>query len=349
MIGAMRRRDALVLSLVGLACPGGCGGSSGPATPAQVAVLPGPVEIVTVAGGDVFCGVLDGSSETGSIQRVVPDGGAVTPFAADQFTAEMAASPTHLVWRNFYASINIGDHLEVEAAPLAGGATPTTLVDRADAVATDGDFVYWTQAADGSDARADQIDRAPIGGGDATVVATGLDEIGGIAVDDTSVYFVARDLSHSNTNYNVYAVPTAGGGSPVLLAEDVTGLGGAGQVLVNDANVYFIGATGGGATYNFAASVPKTGGDKVGYAFGCTGVNGIAVKGGYLYASCDQDIQGFRTTDVHTIRRAPIGGGDAELIGQLPVSADADAAGFTGPALDDNQVYVGYGAQLLAI
>lgn len=345
----MRGCRGLVLSALGLACAAGCGGSSGPATPAQVAVLSGEIQTIAVAGGQVFCGVYDGASEVGSIQRVDPASGAVSLFAADQFVSEMAPSSGYLAWHNYYASINIGDYLQVEAAPLDDGSAPVTFIDQAGAIATDGAFVYWTQAADGSDAQPDQIDRAPIGGGDAEVVATALEEVGGIAVDDTSLYFVARDLTHTNTNYDVYAVPKTGGGSPELLAEDVTGLGGAGVVLVDDDNVYFIGATGGGATYNFVASVPKTGGDKVGYGFPCTGVAGIALSGDYLYATCNQDIQGFNTTDVHTIRRArPGGGGDAELIGQLPV-ADGDSAGFTGPATDGDHVYVGYGNQLLEI
>jgi hypothetical protein len=146
----------------------------------------------------------------------------------------------------------------------------------------------------------------------------------------------------------IWSIPK-GGGTPVTILKDAAGLGGASSLLVDDARIYYIGATGGGATSNFVASVPKAGGARTTYGFGCQGVSAIAIDGDSLYGLCNLDIQAFKTTRHHTVRRAPKGGGDATTIGEISVFGDGDPDSFDALAIAGGFVYVGDQSRLVKV
>ncbi len=329
--------SALAIALVG--CSNNPAGSSAAPPPTKVASLGATIVAVVAAGGAVYCSV--GLDANGEIDRIEPASGDESAFATQQRAYPMSANAKDLIWKTTPANATIGDLVQ---APLASaGARVLIASDAISQIGADDSYAYWTVKTAVTPHSTYDLKRAPLSGGTVETLASGLDTLGGIATDANNVYFVADDGSLS---YNVYSLAKKAGSKPVLLAKDVTGLGGAHQVAVDDANVYFLGQTGGGAKINFVAAVPKGGGAVIKYDFGCEGVNGIAVYGGFVYATCDADLSGFNTTRNHSVKRAPIAGGAAKTIARLP-PADGSSGSFGAPTVDSDNVYFSFGDELM--
>jgi hypothetical protein len=100
-------------------------------------------------------------------------------------------------------------------------------------IAVDASYVYWTDGANkffgGPDFTDGKVARIPIGGGEATLLASGLGGPGDMTVDATAVYFASVDGT-------IKKVPLAGG-EPVTL---VSGQESPRGVVIDAASVYWV-------------------------------------------------------------------------------------------------------------
>ncbi len=314
----------------------GSDGSASPQAPVptEIASLAGTIDSMVLAGGDLFCGV-----EKGGIVRVATATGQPSPYAPNERARTIAADTAHVAW---IASLTgTGAHTVVKVAPVSDGNQSVTVADETRDVgdiALDDGFVYWTVETDVFPHIIYDVFRAAVSGGAPMKLATGVEEVSALGLDGANLYFIS--------NGALVSLPKAGG-TPQKILGNAAGLGGASQVLVDDANVTFIGNTGGGATSNFVAWVPKAGGTKTSYPFSCQGVVGLAADAASIFATCNKDIAGFKTTPALTVRKVAKGGTSVATVGQTPI-ADASDDRYGAVAVDATRAYIAYGNKVLA-
>ena len=115
----------------------------------------------------------------------------------------------------------------------ASGGTSTVSLQYPYGIAVDASYVYWTDGANrylgGPNLTDGKVVRMPIGGGAATLLASGLGGPGDMTVDATAVYFAGVDGT-------IKKVPLAGG-EPVTL---VSGQESPRGVVVDATSVYWV-------------------------------------------------------------------------------------------------------------
>ena len=157
---------------------------------------------ITVDALSVYWATSNGTGSS-ALMKVLLAGGAPTILATVDSPGGVAVDATSVYWTSLHAG---GSVMKI---PVGGGA-PTTLASGPDnypnAVVVDAANVYWTNSFTGK-----SVAKVPVAGGAVTVLAAGQANPGGLAVDDTSVYWVNRD------DGTVMKVPIAGG-APTALA-----------------------------------------------------------------------------------------------------------------------------------
>jgi hypothetical protein len=183
------------------------------------AVAPAHTNAVASDGTAVYWAELtDGAHDSITIRSAPRAGG----------DAATLGSATSYQWRNALAVdaarvyVTPGAELIAEVAKT-GGAT-TTLPVRAESLAVDGGYVYFTNAGEGT------VSKMPLAGGARTTLAEGQLGPWQIAVDDTSVYWGADEDGGSIMKVSKQ------GGSPVQLAK---GYGEPRAIAVDGKNVYW--------------------------------------------------------------------------------------------------------------
>jgi uncharacterized repeat protein (TIGR03803 family) len=135
-----------------------------------------------------------GANGNGALMKVPIAGGAAITLAepGEPHTPPprpLAVDGTSVYWMNFGGATGARSVMKVPV-PLTGGA-PTTYPFGASYVVADDTSVYW---AGGSPPGTTTIVKASLGGGVATTLAAGpFDQVTGLAVDATSVYWTTYE------------------------------------------------------------------------------------------------------------------------------------------------------------
>ena len=198
-------------------------------------------------------------------------GGPVTTLtAASENVRSLALGPSQIVFVD--SQDDSGDEHTglTESVPFTGGA-PTELarsLSDVDDVATDGTSVYWTSTGGELNASSGLINKAPIGGGPTTVLASGQVLPYAILVDGDDVFFAGAFPA------NVSRVSTHGGPVTVLSSEGVTPDG----LAVDAEYVYWADANEG-----TICRVPRNGGASTVLAVGQNAPGEVAVDATNIY------------------------------------------------------------------
>jgi sugar lactone lactonase YvrE len=262
-------------------------------------------------------------------------------LASGGYPYGIALNPTHVYWA---AQIQ-----GVMRVPLAGGtAEQIAAADTPQAVALDGQSVYWTAkntvaktdlgggrvnsivdttsktgpwglAVDSTTVYwANQVaapgflQTVPTGGGPPSALANGLVAPDGVVVDETTVYWA--NGTNQQVEGSIMAMPKAAVGTPIIFAAHQQGP----RALALDAkNVYWTDS----APYapnptGLVMTAPKSGGAPRVLASGQGNPLGIAVDASYVY---------WANSDAGTVMRVPAGGGSSSTVavGQQYVTAVA--------------------------
>jgi hypothetical protein len=189
----------------------------------------------------------------------------------------------------------------VTSMPIGGGTPrPIAAADRASGIALDATNVYWTSLGEGS------VMKVPIGGGDATVLASGQSEPAAIAVDAANVYW------RNSGDGTIKKVPI-GGGDETLLA---SGLALSSGMAVAGGHLYWTNYDDG-----TVMTVPTSGGTPTTLASGQPGPGAIATDGTNVYFSAEGGV-----------RRVPVGGG-------APITIECEHEGARMMAIDATHLY----------
>jgi hypothetical protein len=145
----------------------------------------------------------------GEVRRVPKVGGSVESFAVDQAgPSSIAIDGDSVYWLNVgFEGQPLGS---LKRAPKAGGPEVTLAAGfRANAAGTpslaiDAEAVYWSASVDGTLGKVSKL------GGEATVLASGVEAQGLVVVDDT-LYFTAPFVSDVENARHVYALSSSGG------------------------------------------------------------------------------------------------------------------------------------------
>ncbi len=129
----------------------------------------------------------------GSVMTMPLAGGTPVSIAGGDFPAGLAVGGGNVFWTSLTAK---GDGQQwLESTPLAGGATSTlaTVTRSVTSLATDGTTLYFTDIGDGA-AGAGYLGSVPVNagpsGGSVTTLVSQSNGPSGIAIDDTSVYWL---------------------------------------------------------------------------------------------------------------------------------------------------------------
>jgi hypothetical protein len=202
----------------------------GPQTPAALALAMLGATFV------IGCG---SSSTTQEGPPVGTDGGVLSdaPPAPTDGPLEVATPAGAVAWvgvatdRVYFALYGEA----IDSVPSAGGAAPSVVTPAGASgglyvlgvVAFDSAYVYWAEGAGGK--TPGTINRAPLGGGPAQLLASSTGFIGGIAVDSGNVYWVAQDEG------KVYSAPVTGGSGTVV----ASGLTEPAGMTIHTGTIYF--------------------------------------------------------------------------------------------------------------
>ena len=169
---------------------------------------------------------------------------------------DIAANGTQLFWADYIDE-------KIKSRPLAGGQTPTVLINSRGSVciAIDSAYVYYIRKSNGN------LQRVPLAGGSSENLVSGLANVTGLAVDESYIYCA------DETAGIVYRVPIAGGTATAFISTPCT-------KLYCDDTYLFITDRVGGRVYR-ALKADGTG--LIQIATGLTGPNGICGDTGNLY------------------------------------------------------------------
>jgi hypothetical protein len=140
-----------------------------------------------------------GVGQGGALESVPVGGGTVTTLAGSQYGQGVAVDDANVYWTSFNPSLSGSN---VASMPKSGG-TPTVLVgayaagNQPDALALDGDTLYWADFADNT------IREVSVNGGTPSVVATTpngevFQEASGLAVSRKAIYWATLSLSDAS-------------------------------------------------------------------------------------------------------------------------------------------------------
>jgi hypothetical protein len=151
---------------------------------------------IVVGDGNVYWSDLNGMDPTGAAGQVLtlPVGGGTPMVFGDRAVGELAMSSAAMFWR---ASDAYSEMIQTE--PLAGGAqvtvasAPRQTARFGPLVADDSSLYYFARHFDGVPS---DIVKMPLGGGAPSTITSGVsDEVTGMALDDTSLYWLSGDGS----------------------------------------------------------------------------------------------------------------------------------------------------------
>jgi hypothetical protein len=224
----------------GLACATGCTAGRCLITLASLSSSNQPDHLAVGSTGVYWTGL------DGTVMSVPLEGGAAVTLASGQNgPMGIAVDGTSVYWVDFGGGGNArGSTLKV---PLAGG-TPTTLASGQSfpgGIAVDATGVYWVNGGgldlDGGTLIAPNtgtVMKAPLGGGAAITLASGLNVPGNIAVDATNVYRTNVGSQSGGTWANdgsVMKLPLTAGAATTLAAQGVPF-----GIAVDAASVYWV-------------------------------------------------------------------------------------------------------------
>lgn len=175
-------------------------GGGAPETLASGQVAPAAV---VVGGGNVYWSDRNGKTSMGYGGQVlaVPVGGGVPTVFGDQAERDLAMNSTAMFWEAEYVhwtGSGFDDDELIETEPLAGG-TQVTLADASRGttefgplVADESNLYYYAQLINNGPPIG--IVKTPLAGGAPTNLTSGVgDPVFGIALDDTSLYWINGD------------------------------------------------------------------------------------------------------------------------------------------------------------
>lgn len=213
-------------------------------------------------------------SKPGRLARVAKSGGSVKELASDSVIYGFASDASNLYFFN---------PNQVKKIPKAGG-TKTTLAGALDAVndiAVDPSGVYFTTSTqDGLPVSQGMgsVNRVGAGGGALTLLAEAK-AAGGVAVDDSHVFFGSKG--------SVFRLPKAGG-SAVSLAKSSS----VWEIEIDQTHAYWTDCQGGSVL-----AVPLAGGTPVTLASGYVCPSGLAVDADHVYFTDRGNLNGTVTHD----------------------------------------------------
>jgi hypothetical protein len=241
----------------------------------------------------------------GAIMKVGLDGGTPVQLASGQYIPfNIAVNASGVYWLSAGKVMKVG---------LDGGGAPVELAsgfgfagESPGGIVVDANDVYWTTGVNGD------VTKVPVGGGAATMLATGPTAGMAIAVDSQFVYW----FGGSGTLWKV----ALAGGSPVTVASGVGGL----YLDVDASSAYFIG---GSIAHSMVQKVALGGGTPTTLAPAGIYPWGLAVDADNVYWTT----QGDQLTAGTVLRVAREGGNPIQL-----ATGDTPPVGI---AVDANCVY----------
>ena len=189
--------------------------------------------------------------------------------------------------------------------------------------------VYWTSYAAGSTVMSE-----PVAGGPITTIATNQDYPYAIAVDDNNVYWTNYDDQYapgggSGTSGTVMKMPLTGGGTPVTLAN---GLSGPTAIALDATNVYFANSVGGTVK---SVAIASTGPGTATTLATAQTPYAIAVSNGVVYWTNYGGTTGANGNSYASIMSVPSAGGTAPTV----LTQATNAEGAYGIAVSATTIY----------
>jgi hypothetical protein len=218
-----------------------------------------------LTGSNLFWTTGGAALSSGLVQRVLVDGGSLTPLTpATQDGLSVASDGTSAFWQ---------DLAGLKKSNPDGGTPFLLQAGTLSAVTLNGGFVYWGGVT--------SIMKTPVGGsGGAAVTGASVSGEIAIAADATNVYYLSQG------NLSKIAV---GGGTPAQLATVGASNGNAFAIAIDATNVYY--ANGVGGSTGKVSKVPIATGTPVTLASMIAGLgSSIAVDGTNVYFISGNDI-----------------------------------------------------------
>jgi hypothetical protein len=242
---------------------------------------------------------------SGSVMQVPTGGGAPATIASGQKGPQaIAVEGSSVYWTNF-------DSYTVLEAPVGGG-TPTTLVSDADyvplsLVANATNIAWTTQGTTGSGAGT--VMTVALGGGSAATLASDQQDILGLTMDATNVYW--------KSGASILKAALAGGTTTTLCTLSASTSGASWGMAVDATSVYWTGRDGSAGAL---MKVPVTGGTPATLASGPS-----------MWTVLTIDATAVYFTGAGAVLKMPLGGG-------TPTTLAAGHSGY-GIAVDATSVY----------